>query len=103
MKLHGITWLFIGLGVIEFIAQIYQTADTIRNTLGDVRLGQESPFILFGILVPSYFYALNWLGTAAMVEVLIRIWEELRAKRLGYRRVRTDPYDYTNTHESAER
>lgn len=80
-KLNRVTWFFVFLGVIELLATIWATADTSTELLRQYRLGDRSIFALFGTMIPQYFYALNWLGTAAMVEVLIRIWTELKSSQ----------------------
>ena len=78
-KLNRVTWFFVFLAVVELLATIWATADTSTELLRQYRLGDRSIFTLFGTMIPQYFYALNWLGTAAMVEVLIRIWTELKS------------------------
>ena len=78
-KLNRVTWFFVFLAVVELLATIWATADTSTELLRQYRLGDRSIFTLFGTMITQYFYALNWLGTAAMVEVLIRIWTELKS------------------------
>ncbi len=87
MKLHPITWLMIALAIVEFGAALLAFTDGARS-LG---LGYQ-PVLPAGLPVtnwvaflaasiPSMTYGLGWLGSAAMVEFLFRIWRELRAIR----------------------
>jgi|CXWL01.1.fsa_nt_gi hypothetical protein len=87
MKLHPITWLLVVLSALELVAALINFSDGARSLSLNVMpsINTDPSALSWGAFIarslPTFTYALGWLGTAAMVEFLFRIWHELVAMR----------------------
>ena len=100
-----ITWTaWKGLNRVTQVIAVATIARLIADTLIAVRdirtmLGMElysghgdySPAMVFATIAHAYAYSLLFLGSAATVELLFRIWGELRQLRLAGVQQATSP------------
>jgi hypothetical protein len=85
MKLHPVTWLMIAISAAEVIAALLIFFDGARSLSLDLMQTMTPDSSNWNALmlrsIPTFTYGIGWLGTAAMVEFLFRIWRELVALR----------------------
>jgi uncharacterized membrane protein YciS (DUF1049 family) len=70
MRLHPVAIFLIAVATIESAAAIVTIAEILAT------MGFSASTIARAI--PTLTYALGWFGTAAMVELLYRIWRTLQ-------------------------
>ncbi len=86
LKLHRLTWVIVLAALLHLAADIVYAIDDLTQflTLGASTSGRGTnlALVLAGI-ARSFGYSLIFFGTAATVEFLFRIWDELRLIRAG--------------------
>lgn len=80
MRLHWVTWGLVALAVIEAGSALFFGLRTLEQARLDAMYGSEGWAFGLRALVQDVLYGLTWLGTAAMYEMLYRIWRTLSAR-----------------------
>ena len=86
LKLHRVTWVIVLAALLHLAGDIVYAIDDLSQFLatGATASGRATnlPLVLAGI-ARSFGYSLIFFGSAATVEFLFRIWDELRLIRAG--------------------
>lgn len=86
LHLHRLTWLIVIAALLHLVGDtVYAVSDFatfIHTGQTDTHRDTNLVLVLAGI-ARTYGYSLTFFGTAAIVEYLFRIWDELRIRRFG--------------------
>jgi hypothetical protein len=82
---HPMTWLVVIAGVIHLVGDLVLSISDIGRQLGGALPNKPWAEVLAGI-AHMVGLSLSYFGTAATVEFLFRIWDELRLRRESARR-----------------
>jgi hypothetical protein len=83
-RLHRMTWLIIVAGLLHLVGDIVTSLSDLARMAAHTDAFSPGPpksIQLAGEVVSRIGYSLWFFGTAATVEYLARIWEELRLRR----------------------
>ncbi len=82
-RLHPLTWLMILAALLHLAGDLVISIVHLANVFDRMGVRPQPLAIVLADIAHMFGYSLAFFGTAAMVEFLHRIWDELRRRRLG--------------------